>query len=80
MTGTLCFRKTFPMDNLIEDLKALIASGVTQTAIAEASDVTLGTLNRFIHGIHDIGYSKALRLRRAVEKLRMEKSSACNKD
>ena len=68
------------MDNLIEDLKALIASGVTQTAIAEASDVTLGTLNRFIHGIHDIGYSKALRLRDTVERLRREKDVADDKN
>ena len=57
------------MSKLVDDIKALLALGVTQTEIAEASGVSRATICRFLAGKHCPSYFRAMQIRRAVDVL-----------
>ena len=57
------------MSKLVDDIKALLALGVTQKEIAEASGVSRATICRFLAGKHCPSYFRAMQIRQAIDRL-----------
>jgi len=57
------------MDKLVEDLRALLDSGVTQLEVAREAGVSPPTISRFLRGLNCPLYFRAQRIRDAVERL-----------
>ena len=55
------------MSKLVDDIRALMALGVTQKEIAAAAGVSAPTICRFLQGKHCPSYFRAMQIRRAVE-------------
>lgn len=62
------------MSKLVDDIRALMALGVTQKEIAAAAGVSAPTICRFLQGKHCPSYFRAMQIRRAVDDL---SQSAC---
>ena len=57
------------MSKLVDDIRALMALGVTQKEIAAAAGVSAPTICRFLQGKHCPSYFRAMQIRRAVDAL-----------
>lgn len=57
------------MDKLVEELRALLDSGVTQLEVAREAGVSPPTISRFLRGLNCPLYFRAQRIREAVERL-----------
>ena len=57
------------MDKLVEELRALLDSGVTQLEVAREAGVSPPTISRFLRGLNSPLYFRAQRIREAVERL-----------
>ena len=57
------------MDKLVEELRALLDSGVTQLEVAREAGVSPPTISRFLRGLNCPSYFRAMQIRRAVDAL-----------